>query len=181
MIQSGTSTSTLMTGIHIYMGGIGLQQFCILIFTAIATRFFVIMRRQEKSGQLLDSRPHNWRLLLYILYASLALITARIIFRLVEYSAGDDPSTNPIPFHEAYLMCLDALPMFIALMLMNIVHPCSIIKGEGSEFPKGPTRKEKREAKRAKKEAKKAAKMEKKLEKEARKTKKKGVVDEEYV
>lgn len=180
MISPGTSASTLMTGIHVYMGGIGLQEFCILIFTAIATRFMFIMRRQEKYGQVIDSRPRNWRRLLYVLYASLALITTRIIFRLVEYSAGDDPSTNPIPFHEAYFMCLDALPMFIALVLMNVVHPCSILQGEGSEFPKGPTRKEKKEAKRVKKEAKKAAKMEKKMEKEARKMKKKGIV-EEYV
>lgn len=180
MISPGASASTLMLGIHIYMGGIGLQQFCILIFTGIATRFFIIMRRQEKSGQLLDSRPGSWRLLLYILYASLCLISTRIIFRLVEYAAGDDPSSNPIPFKEAYFMCLDALPMFIALVLMNIVHPSSILKGEGSEFPKGPTRKEKKEAKRAKKAAKKEAKMERKMEKEAKKMKKNGIV-EEYV
>lgn len=160
------------------MGGIGLQQFCILVFTAIATRFFVVMRRQDQSGQIVESRPQHWRLLLYILYASLALISTRIIFRLVEFAAGDDPSTNPIPFNETYLLCLDALPMFIALVLMNIVHPSSVLKGEGSEFPKGPTRKEKKEAKRLKNEAKKAEKLEKKLEKEARKMKKKGIVDE---
>ncbi len=55
-------------------------------------------------------------------------------------------------------MCLDALPMFIAIALMNVVHPGSVLKGEGSEFPKGPTRKEKKAAKKEKKAAKKAAK-----------------------
>ena len=180
MISPGASPQTLMMGIHIYMGGIGLQQLCILIFIAIAIRFFLTMRQQEQRGQILDSRPRNWRPLLYVLFASLALITTRIIFRLVEYAAGDDPSSNPIPFHEAYSMCLDALPMFIALVLMNVVHPSSVLKGEGSEFPKGPTRKEKKDAKRVKKEAKKAAKMEKKLEKEAKKMKKAGII-EEYV
>jgi hypothetical protein len=169
-----------MTGIHIYMGGIGLQQFCILIFTSIATRFFYVMQRQEKYGPLLPNRPHTWRRLLYVLYASLALISARIIFRLIEWSAGEDPSKNPLPFHEAYFMCLDALPMFIALILMNIVHPASIMQGEGSEFPKGPSRKEKKAAKLERKAAKKEAKMEKKMEKEARKMKNNGV-GEEYV
>ena len=178
MISPGASPQTLMTGIHIYMGGIGLQQLCILIFTAIAIGFFLTMRQQEQSGQILDYRPRSWRPLLYVLFASLALITTRIIFRLVEYSAGDTPSSNPIPFHEAYSMCLDALPMFIALVLMNIIHPASVLQGEGSEFPKGPTRREKKEAKRLKKEAKAAAKLDKTLEKEARKMKKAGIVDE---
>lgn len=179
MISPGASPTALMNGIHIYMGGIGLQQFCILIFTGIATGFYIAMRRLEQSGQILD-RPHNWRTLLFVLYASLALITTRIIFRLVEFAAGDTPSTNPIPFHEAYVMALDALPMFIALILMNIVHPSRILTGEGSEFPKGPTRKEKKEAKRMKKEAKKEAKMEKRLDKEARKMKQMDI-SEEYV
>lgn len=160
------------------MGGIGLQQFCILLFTGIATRFFIVMRREEQSRQILESQPQNWRLLLYVLYAALALISTRIIFRMVEFAAGDDPATNPIPFNETYVFCLDALPMFVALALMNIVHPNSVLNGEGSEFPKGPTRKEKKEAKRIKKEEKKAAKLEKKLEKEAIKMKKNGIVDE---
>jgi hypothetical protein len=178
MISPGASASTMMTGIHVYMGGIGLQQLCILIFTAIATRFFFVMRNQEQTQQILDSPRRNWRVLLYVLWASLALITTRIIFRLVEFAAGDEPSTNPIPFNEAYFMTLDALPMFIALVLMNVVHPSRILKGEGSEFPKGPTRREKKEAKRVKKEAKKAAKLEKKLEKDARKMKKAGIVED---
>ena len=177
MISPGTSQSTLMTGIHIYMGGIGLQELCILIFTSIAIKFSLVMRQQERgltgtNNQILDGRPRNWRALLYVLFASLALITTRIIFRMVEFADGIDPSKNPIPYHEAYFMALDALPMLIAIVLMNIVHPGRILQGEGSEFPKGPTRKEKKEAKRVKKEAKRAAKEEKKALKEERKMKK---------
>lgn len=176
MISPGASQSTLMTGIHIYMGGIGLQEFCILIFTSIAIKFSLVMGQQENKlassrHQLLDGKPNNWRVLLYVLYASLTLITTRIIFRMVEFSSGITSSKNPIPFHEAYFMCLDALPMFIAIALMNIVHPGRILQGEGSEFPKGPTRKEKKEAKRIKKKAKRLAKEEKKALKEERKMK----------
>ena len=157
------------------MGGIGLQEFCILIFPSIAIEFSLVMGQQENKlassrHQLLDGKPNSWRALLYVLYASLTLITTRIIFRMVECSSGITPSKNPIPSHEAYFMCLDALPMFIAIALMNIIHPGRILQGEGSEFPKGPTRKEK-EAKRIKKEAKRLAKEEKKALKEERKMK----------
>lgn len=68
-------------------------------------------------------------------------------------------------------MALDALPMFVAIVLMNVVHPARILQGEGSEFPKGPSRKEKKEAKRIKKEAKRLAKEEKKALKVERKMK----------
>ena len=159
------------------MGGIGLQEFCILIFTSIAIKFSLIMRRQERElassrHQILDGKPNNWRVLLYVLYASLTLITIRIIFRMVEFASGIDPSKNPIPYHEAYFMALDALPMFIAIALMNVVHPGRVLQGEGSEFPKGPTRKEKKEAKRIKKEEKRRVKEEEKALKEERKMKK---------
>ena len=62
--------------------------------------------------------------------------------------------------------------MFIAIALMNIVHPGNVLHGEGSEFPKGPTRKEKKAARQAKKEAKKAAAEEKKALKQAMRMKK---------
>ena len=178
MISPGSTGSTVMTGIHIYMGGIGLQEFCILVFTSIAIKFSLIMRQKERSlsqthsrHQILSPTPDNWRSLLYVLYASLTLITTRIIFRLVEFAAGTDPSKNPIPYHEAYFMALDALPMFVAIALMNAVHPGRILKGEGSEFPKGPSRKEKKEAKRDRKEKKRLEKEEKKAAKEERRLK----------
>ncbi|TAQ87507.1 hypothetical protein B7494_g4162 [Chlorociboria aeruginascens] len=171
MISPGASESTLMTGIHVYMGGIGFQQFCILIFTSIAIRFFFVMRKPERNlnvpaHQVLDGRPTNWRSLLYALFGSLVLIMIRIIFRMVEFAKGLDPSKNPIPYHEAYFLLLDALPMFFSIATMNAVHPGRILQGEGSEFPKGPTRKEKKEIKRQKKEAKKQEKEEKKLGKD---------------
>jgi hypothetical protein len=178
MISPGNSPSSVMTGIHIYMGGIGLQQACILVFTSIGVGFYLNMRKKEgdltgngNPTQILDGRHRNWRPLLYVLFASLILITTRIIFRMVEFAGGIDPAKNPIPYHEVYFMVLDALPMFVAIVLMNIVHPGRILKGEGSEFPKGPTRKEKKEAKRVKKEVKKAAKEEKKALKKEKKMK----------
>ncbi|KAM3066161.1 hypothetical protein ACMFMG_010498 [Clarireedia jacksonii] len=164
LIQPGTDQKTLLLGIHIYMGGIGLQEFCILIFTAIAVRFFIVMQTREKSigvesNQILDQRHRHWRPLLYVMFASLVLITIRIIYRLVEYQGGLTPSENPIPFHEWYSLVLDALPMFLACGLMNVVHPGRVLVGEGSEFPR-LSRKEKKEAKRVRREEKLARKEE---------------------
>jgi len=179
LIQNNNGSSVIMTGIHIYMGGIGLQEFFILIFTAFAFRFRTQMLRIERSGQIGQygegqflpvglenpSRKPRWNFLLYALLGTLALITTRIIYRLCEFSAGTDPNKNPLPFHEWYFYVFDATPMFFALVLMNLVHPGRILVGPESEFPKGKSRKEKREAKKEKREAKKAKKEEAKAEK----------------
>lgn len=166
MIDPTNSIKQQMLGIHIYMGGIGFQEFCMLLFLTIAIKFYLMMRVEERQGAFLDGRPKNWRMLLFALFAALVLITIRIIFRLVEFASGLEADKNPIPFHEAYFMCLDALPMTICVLIFNVIHPGRVLQGEGSEFPKGPSRKEKKEIKRAKKEAKQMAKEEKKAAKQ---------------
>ena len=60
------------------------------------------------------------------------------MFRIVEYSKG---LTSTIPNHEAYQYCLDSLPMLIALVLFNIVHPGKIMAGKESDFPSRKERK----------------------------------------
>ena len=56
----------------------------------------------------------------------------RIIFRLCEYSQG---LSSTILHHEAYQYCLDSLPMFTALLILNIVHPGRIMPGKESDIP----------------------------------------------
>lgn len=60
---------TQMLGLHIYMGGVGAQQLFVLFFVVCAIFFHLKIRRQQ--------RPDLKKavLLLYVLYASLALIT----------------------------------------------------------------------------------------------------------
>ena len=67
----------------------------------------------------------------------------RIIFRLCEYSQGLD---SPIPNHEAYQYCLDSLPMLLALIVFNIVHPGRIMRGKVADMP---SRKERKNMKNA--------------------------------
>lgn len=58
----------------------------------------------------------------------------RIIFRLVEFSQGV-ASSNPILQHEEFQLYLDALPMLLALVLLNFVHPGVVLKGPESSLP----------------------------------------------
>lgn len=62
----------------------------------------------------------------------------RIIFRIIEYSRG---LQSTIPNHEAYQYCLDSLPMLLALVLLNLVHPGRIMKGKASDLPSRKDRK----------------------------------------
>ncbi|KAJ6589223.1 RTA1 like protein-domain-containing protein [Mycena capillaripes] len=124
MVSSKT-LATALRGIHIYMGGIGLQQIFVLGFTALVVRFHYKMKRLHGSTE--------WKRPLYVMYASLTLITLRIVFRLVEFSSG---VYSPITMHEAPFYCLEALPMFVALLLWNIFHPGQVLVGPDSDFPK---------------------------------------------
>ncbi|KAF8137830.1 RTA1 like protein-domain-containing protein [Mycena galopus ATCC 62051] len=132
-----TEPKIALLGIHIYMGGIGLQQFFVLGFTALVVRFHYKMKQLDGSTA--------WKLPLYIMYTSIGLITIRIVFRLIEFSSG---VYSPITESEAPLYCLEALPMFAALLLWNIFHPGQVLVGPDSDFPK----KEKKSKKGAKTE-----------------------------
>lgn len=57
-------------GLHIYMGGVGLQQLFIVFFVGLAIRFQLQMKRETPMQDL----PRAMRLL-YALYAVLTLIT----------------------------------------------------------------------------------------------------------
>jgi len=70
--------------------------------------------------------------------------------------------------HEFYAYVFDALPMILAALLLNIVHPGLVLKGPESEFPH-VSRKEKKMLKQEKKAAKQQRKQEKRSAKEQRK------------
>ncbi|KAL2216976.1 putative RTA1 domain protein [Thermoascus aurantiacus ATCC 26904] len=162
VMLSGNDVSqhTIELGIHIYMGGIGLQQFFILCFVALTVTLHRKIRRAAAAAAAWRRYENNAGQEAFEdevgMYLALVMISIRIIFRLIEYSRGTDAS-NPIPTHEAYQYVLDALPMFLSLVVMSIFHPGRVLKGPDSEFPK-LSRREKRKIKAAKKAAKKAEK-----------------------
>ncbi|KAL8827466.1 MAG: hypothetical protein Q9170_007006 [Blastenia crenularia] len=123
---------TILLGLHVYMGGVGFQQFFIFVFLYIAFRFHQQVKRER------PNRLSQALILLYTEYAVLVLITIRIIFRLIEYASGLDSS---IPNHEAYQYIFDSLPMLFALILFNVIHPGRIMPGKQSDFPSRKERK----------------------------------------
>ncbi|KAK6369813.1 uncharacterized protein PV06_01842 [Exophiala oligosperma] len=130
------SEAKQMQGIHIYMGGIGLQQFFIFIFVGLAIKFQREMTKNEKIRQLHGATSaKEWRSLLYALYATLGLITVRIMFRLIQFSSGGTSSNNPLVSSEACFYILEAVPMVLALLCFNIKHPGSVLVGPESELP----------------------------------------------
>ncbi|OCL11240.1 hypothetical protein AOQ84DRAFT_314190 [Glonium stellatum] len=158
MLSPGSSPKTAKIGMDIYMAGVGVQQFFICLFITLIIRFHYEMLQLEKTSFAPTNK--KWKWLTYALYATLALITTRIIYRLLEFSRGVNPSTNPLPFHEGYMLALDATPMFLAGLILCIIHPGMVLVGPESDFP---SRKEKKAIRKANKEAKKAKKAEKKL------------------
>ncbi|KAL4811792.1 RTA1 like protein-domain-containing protein [Aspergillus spinulosporus] len=117
MATPSADAATQLKGIHIYMGGIGIQQFFITLFLIIAVHF----HRHASS-------THS---------VSLLFITIRIIFRLVEFSSGNDDS-NPMTHNEWYMYVFDAAPMWCAIAVWNVIHPGAVIKGPDAVMPPSP-------------------------------------------
>lgn len=68
---------------------------------------------------------------MWMLYGASFLIMVRSVFRVVEYLQGID---GTLLHHEAYLYVLDALLMFVVMIVFNVVHPSGVTgltKGEG--------------------------------------------------
>lgn len=133
------------------MGGVAFQQFFILVFVFFAIKFHRTLLQQMRQGTngISVALP-----LLYAVYAVLILITVcwsillragvltslklRIGFRLAEYAHGFRAT---IPTHEAYQYGLDSVPMLLALVILNVVHPARIMPGKESDLPSRKARK----------------------------------------
>ncbi|KZL67164.1 RTA1 domain-containing protein [Colletotrichum tofieldiae] len=166
-MMSNTEVSSddpiLRTGQQVYMSGCGLQLAFIVVFCGLMGRFYVKMRRAQR----FDLDVKRIKAMVWVKYVVLVLIIIRIIFRLVEFGPRADID-NPILANENYAFGLDALPMVLALVLLNVMHPGIVLRGEKSEFPK-LSRKEKKQMKMERKAVKKEAKQAKRAEKKQRK------------
>ncbi|KAL7905195.1 RTA-like protein [Trichoderma velutinum] len=121
----------VLQGLHIYMAGVGIQLLFILIFCLFALRLLFRVRKQNNE-KAKSTKLSSSVLLLYTQFVVLALISLRIVFRICEYAQGLD---STIPLHEAYQYALDSLPMLLALVAFNAVHPGRIMRGSESGPP----------------------------------------------
>jgi hypothetical protein len=69
-----------LRAIHIYMGGIGLQEFFIVVFLGLAVKFWMEMNKVEKGAISGPLRQTRWRPLLFTLFGSLMFISVSQIF-----------------------------------------------------------------------------------------------------
>ncbi|MCJ1316866.1 hypothetical protein MMC15_002187 [Xylographa vitiligo] len=127
MGQNGDD-SMVTLGLNIYSGGVALQQVFILSFISL----IIIFHRKMLRGEKFQGR-HGWKRLLYPLYATLLLITLRIIYRIVEFANGGNAELND---NEVFLYVLDATPMLFGMIIWNIWHPGRTLLGPDSEPPK---------------------------------------------
>ncbi|KAH7268778.1 RTA1 like protein-domain-containing protein [Fusarium solani] len=133
MLADQNNSDTADLGRKVYMAGVGVQLGCVLIFLTIHTLFYREISRNRHAGKhRVRSLWTMW--LLWVIYVVLALIVVRIIFRLVEFSQGAS-SSNVILRHEEFQLYLDALPMLIAVVVLNVVHPGMVLQGPESSFP----------------------------------------------
>ncbi|KAL2132508.1 hypothetical protein VTI74DRAFT_3727 [Chaetomium olivicolor] len=177
MASPSASADIIRIGLNIYLAGMALQQFFILIFLGLMVAFQRRCNRARAANFGHDGK-RSWRPLLFAQYGVLVCITVRIIFRICEFAGGVTPS-NPIPFHEEYSYALDCFPMMVALLILAIFHPGRFLVGPDSEFPR-VSRKEKKARKREKKNAERLEKEAKKQAKRDRRRRKSGVEDEGY-
>src|SRR4051794_29576933 len=70
------------------------------------------------------SLQENWAKYMYALYAAGILILIRSIFRVIEFTQGNN---GTIMTHEIFLYIFDAILMLGVMVLFNVVHPGSII------------------------------------------------------
>ncbi|RAL09276.1 RTA1 domain-containing protein [Aspergillus homomorphus CBS 101889] len=77
-------------------------------------------------SQSLDGWQHHLR----VLYAANGLIMMRSVLRLIEYAMGKN---GYLLRHEAFLYVFDALLMLVVMVLFNIVHPSSLLSGDGEK------------------------------------------------
>src|ERR1700753_1331200 len=82
MLSPNASPKQLMTGIHVYMGGIGLQQAFMIFFLAIIFRFHQKMAELSRSRQA-SIKPH-WRWLTGVLCFVLLMITVSFPSNLIR-------------------------------------------------------------------------------------------------
>ncbi|KAH6895985.1 RTA1 like protein-domain-containing protein [Thelonectria olida] len=136
MAGPGSPPDQQLHAVHIYMGGIGLQEFFIVLFVGLCVVFQRDMARLDAtpSKGVVQFVKKPWASLLVTLYFSLAMITIRIVYRLVEFSGGMGQD-NALTTHEAYFYVLEAVPMLLALGAFNVVHPGKIMTGPNADMP----------------------------------------------
>ncbi|KAK4863036.1 hypothetical protein LT330_010618 [Penicillium expansum] len=129
IMASGT-ISAMKTGENITIGGLCVQ-LVFFSFFVLTSLLFHIRIRSKPTQQAIQAREgHNrliswsWESVLWGLYITSFLILVRSVFRLIEYTQGND---GYLISHEVFMYCFDSTLMFFAMVAMNVLHPSVIL------------------------------------------------------
>ncbi|RYC80085.1 hypothetical protein BFJ63_vAg17029 [Fusarium oxysporum f. sp. narcissi] len=84
-------------------------------------------------GRFEDSETLN-KLMARQVTANFRVLQVRTVYRLIEFGPGLN-ADNPLLTKEIYPFALDALPMSLALTMLNAMHPGFVLRGTDREFP----------------------------------------------
>jgi hypothetical protein len=115
-----SKASSISLGKHVIVVGLFLQ----IIFFGVFLVTSVIFDRRLRRTPTPASMAVNWQKYMRTLYISSVCILIRSVFRVVEFSGGND---GPLMRSEVYLYVFDAVLMLGVLINLNIVHPGDII------------------------------------------------------
>ncbi|KAH8749747.1 RTA-like protein [Diaporthe sp. PMI_573] len=118
--QAAGSLEALNAGAKIIIIGLFIQLIFFGFFMVVAFSFHRSINATP-TGRSNSSIP--WRKHMRALYVGSLLIMVRSLFRAVEYLQGFD---GYLLRHEAYLYILDAVLMFLVMVLFNWIHPAEI-------------------------------------------------------
>ncbi|KJK80487.1 hypothetical protein H634G_04726 [Metarhizium anisopliae BRIP 53293] len=151
-VLSGDSAAGVKNiGMRVYTAGIGLQLGFVVVFTGMTVSFYWEMRR------VTGCRVGRMGWLIWTMLLVLGMIVTRIVFRLVEFGPGLN-QYNPMLGKETWPFLLDAFPMLVALVALNVMHPGYVLRGPDGDFPR-LTRAEKKAIRRQKREEKRQRKV----------------------
>ncbi|RAK95692.1 RTA1-domain-containing protein [Aspergillus ibericus CBS 121593] len=120
-IQSSGSLSSMKLGERIIIIGLFVQIFFFGFFIITAGAFDLKLKRYPIPRGMDPRIP--WRKHLNVLYTTSFLIMIRSVYRLSEYLQGND---GYLLQHEIFLYMLDAVPIFLVMVVFNWFHPSEI-------------------------------------------------------
>lgn len=121
--------------------GEALVKSALILQTVLFLSFFLLggifHARAAKAGVLTP----KIRTVLRVMYASCTIITARCVYRVVEYFQG---YTGTLFTHEAYFYVFEAAIMLVNTLLLNVWHPGQRLPRDNKVFlaPDGTTERE---------------------------------------
>jgi hypothetical protein len=100
MLSGNSSGTEMRIGMSIYRAGIGIQQLFIVMFLFLIQKFHTTMSAMDREGRI--PRSTKWRMLTWIIYAVLALITVNGYLLPLSFPTLTNmpPDENHIPLRR---------------------------------------------------------------------------------